>query len=166
MEIKQKIKNPAALAASVIGCNLAGAVGSIFTQTGPDSWYAGLIKPWFLPPSIAFPIAWTILYTLMGICLYLIWIEDREDRHVKVALGFFAIQLLLNILWSYLFFGLQNPMYGLIGIIFLWIFIAETIIASYRVSKNAGYLLIPYIAWVSFATLLNAAILLLNPVVF
>lgn len=161
-----EIKSPVTLIASVILCNLAGGIGGLFTKTGPDTWYAGLVKPWFLPPSIAFPIAWTILYTLMGIVLYLLWTEDKTTAHVKIALGFFAIQFVLNITWSYAFFGLENPLYGVIVIVFLWIFILETIITSFRVNKNAGYLLVPYIAWVSFAAILNTAILILNPVVF
>ncbi|MBN2734299.1 MAG: tryptophan-rich sensory protein [Methanomicrobiaceae archaeon] len=166
MKFTEMIKNPVALIACVIVCNLAGVIGGIFTETGPGTWYSGLVKPWFLPPSIAFPIVWTILYTMMGIVLYLLWREDRTNGHVKIALGFFAIQLLLNVAWSFFFFGLENPLYGLIVIVFLWIFILETIITSYKVNKNAAYLLIPYILWVSFATLINAAVLMLNPIIF
>ncbi|MDD4126067.1 MAG: tryptophan-rich sensory protein [Methanomicrobium sp.] len=166
MNLKELIKNPAALVASLIVCNLAGVIGGLFTETGPGTWYSGLVKPWFMPPSIAFPIAWTILYILMGVSLYLLWTEDRTEAHVKIALGFFAIQLILNVAWSFFFFGLNNPLYGLIVIVFLWIFILETIIASYRINKKAGYFLIPYIVWVSFAAIINAAVLMLNPVVF
>jgi len=164
MKIKELIKDPAALIGAVVLCNLAGVAGGFFTETGAGSWYEGLIKPWFLPPSIAFPIAWTTLFILMGISLYLLWIEDKNSKNVKIALGFFAIQLLLNVGWSFFFFGLKSPLYGIIGIIFLWIFIFETIIASYKVNKTAAYLLIPYIAWVTFAAAINAAVLLLNPV--
>jgi tryptophan-rich sensory protein len=166
MKITKFIKDPVAFLACVIVCNLAGVVGGLFTETGPGTWYSGIVKPWFLPPSIAFPIVWTILYILMGITLYLLWTADRTNLQVKVALGFFAIQLALNIAWSFFFFGLNNPLYGLIVIVFLWIFIFETIITSYRINKNAAHLLIPYILWVSFATLINAAVLILNPVVF
>lgn len=166
MEYLKSVKNPAALAASVILCNLAGVLGGLFTDTGADSWYAiEIVKPWFLPPSIVFPIVWTILYTLMGVSLYLLWTEDKTTGNVNVALGFFVIQLILNIGWSYLFFGLKSPLYGLIGIIFLWIFILQTILTSYRVNKNAAYILIPYILWVTFAAFLNAALLALNPLI-
>ncbi|WOF16717.1 tryptophan-rich sensory protein [Methanoplanus sp. FWC-SCC4] len=166
MKLKNYIKEPLTLIASVIICNLAGIIGGFFTETGPGSWYAEeLVKPWFIPPSIAFPIVWITLYTLMGISLYLLLAEGFNRQKVRAAVSVFAIQLILNVLWSVLFFGMKSPLFGMIGIIFLWIFILQTIIVSYDINKKAAYLLMPYIAWVSFAAYINAAILMINPVI-
>ncbi len=148
-----------------IGISLsAGAIGSIFTIQYIPTWYATLTKPFFAPPNWLFGPAWTTLYILMGISLFLI-LRKRNffEKMNKIAIGFFGIQLVLNTLWSFLFFALQNPFYGLIGIIFLWFSILGTIIAFYPISKKAAYLLTPYILWVSFASILNASIWLLNP---
>ncbi|MBP2133771.1 tryptophan-rich sensory protein [Methanomicrobium sp. W14] len=159
------IKNPCLLAVSIVICIIPGIFGSLFTSTSDGSWYSSLAKPWFLPPSFLFPVVWTALYIMMGISLYLILKEDISKRNVNIAAVFFAVQLILNACWSFLFFGLESPLYGLIGIIFLWIFILLTIVASYKVSRYAGVLLVPYILWVTFAAVLNAAVLVLNPVV-
>jgi len=152
-------------AGSVILSFLAGFIGSLFTETGPGSWYQTvLVKPWFTPPGIVFPIVWNILYLLMGISLYLILSGDFTDRRVRVLAGVFALQLFLNALWSYLFFGLENPLYGLICIIFLWSAILFLIVYSWSYNRKISYLLIPYIAWVTLATAINAAVVVLNPV--
>ncbi len=99
----------------------------------------------------------------MGIALYLIWESGVERREVKIALGIFGVQFFFNVLWSFLFFGMQSPLLGLIDIVILWVLIAATIIAFYRVKKTAAYLLIPYICWVSIATALTYSIYVLNP---
>lgn len=153
--------------AFILGCELAGAAGSIFTAPAIGSWYADLAKPWFTPPNWIFAPVWTALYALMGIALYLVYEKGFVNgklrfSKIRASVTIFAVQLALNILWSYLFFGLQSPLYGLAGIIPLWIAIAATIVSFYRVSKPAGIVLLPYIAWVSIATALNYYVWILN----
>ena len=147
---------------SVLVCQTAGAVGSLFTSPSIPTWYASLQKPNFNPPNGVFAPVWTILFLLMGISLYLIWSKGLRDKKVKTAVIIFAIQLILNMLWSFLFFGLQSPLYAFIEIIILWLAILLTITSFYKISKIAGYLLLPYILWVSFAAVLNFSILVLN----
>jgi len=150
------------LAASVLLCVIVGSLGSLVTITGPGSWYATLQKPFFAPPNWVFAPVWITLFVLMGGALYLVWESGTERRDVQVALGVFGVQFLLNVLWSVLFFGLQSPLLGLADILLLWIMIVVTIWAFYRVKKLAAYLLIPYIAWVSLASVLNGAIYFMN----
>lgn len=145
---------------SIIICQLAGIIGSIFTSSSVTTWYPTLTKPDFSPPSWIFAPVWITLYFLMGISLYLIWINKVKDS-VK-AFILFGIQLILNVIWSFLFFGLKSPLYGLIDIIVLLVAITLTILFSYKISVLAAILLIPYLIWVSFATILNYNILLLN----
>jgi len=151
------------LIGSIILCNLAGLLGTLVTGTGPGSWYDMLVKPSFNPPSWVFGPAWTLLYILMGISLYLVLMAWRKGTEVRIPLILFGIQLALNALWSFLFFGLQSPATGLAGILVLWVFIVATIVTFFRVSRPAAFLLLPYLAWVSFASLLNYAIFILNP---
>ncbi|MFH1473615.1 MAG: TspO/MBR family protein [Candidatus Aenigmatarchaeota archaeon] len=141
----------------ILICQGAGIFGSIFTAPSIGEWYVDLNKPFFTPPSWMFGPVWISLYTLMGISLYLVW--DKRD---KISISLFSIQLGLNAIWSLLFFGLQNPLYGLAGIIPLWFAILLTIIKFYRIDKKAGLILIPYILWVTVATALNYYILILN----
>jgi len=148
------------LAISMVICLLAGAIGSIFTMPAIAGWYSTLSKPAWTPPNWAFGPVWTTLYILMGISLYLIW--NTRVRGVKTAMGIFAAQLVLNVLWSFLFFGLQSPLLGMIGIVALWIAILATIIVFYRISRPAAYLLLPYIVWVTIASALNYSVLVLN----
>ena len=148
------------LAISVIVCLAAGILGSIFTTPNIATWYAALNKPAFNPPNWIFGPVWTTLYILMGISLYIIWEKGFEKN--KLPIFFFGCQLVLNAKWSFLFFGMHSPLLGLIGIVLLWLFILATIISFYRVSKLAGILLVPYILWVSFASILNYYILILN----
>ena len=106
---------------------------------------------------------WTLLYILMAVAAGLVWDKIKEqNQEVKVALGFFLIQLTLNAIWSYIFFGLKNPMLALIEIALLWLMIYETYLKFTKINKTAGYLLIPYMAWVAFAGILNASIWWLN----
>ncbi len=151
------------LIGSIILCNLAGLLGTLVTVTGPGSWYDMLVKPSFNPPSWVFGPVWTILYILMGISLYLVLMAWRRGSDTRIPLVLFGIQLALNALWSFLFFGLQSPAAGLAGIIVLWIFIGATIVTFFRISRPAALLLLPYFAWVSFASILNYAIFTLNP---
>jgi benzodiazapine receptor len=150
------------LAAAIFFCVIVGSMGSLVTITGPGSWYATLLKPFFAPPNWVFAPVWITLFVLMGIALNLVWESGTERRDVKAALGVFGVQFLLNIIWSFLFFGLRSPLLGFIDIIFLWVMILLTIRAFYRVKKSAAYLLIPYIAWVTLASALNGAIYFMN----
>lgn len=138
---------------------LVGFLGSYFTISSIPTWYATLNKPFFSPPNFLFAPVWTALYILMGISLYLVLISKKnKDLAVKV----FLIQLFLNFLWSFIFFGLQNPLIAFLEIVALWVSILFTIKFFYPISKTSAYLLIPYILWVSFALILNLAIVLLN----
>lgn len=143
-------------------CFLAAAIGSAFTTGAIDTWYATLNKPFFSPPNWVFGSVWTMLYLLMGISLYLVWVSKAQQKAKRLAMTFFFIQLGLNALWSILFFGLKSPSAAFIGIVLLWLTIFLTIRNFLRISKVAGWLLIPYIAWVSFASVLNLAIIILN----
>jgi translocator protein len=150
------------LIAAILFCLIVGSLGSLVTTTGPGSWYTSLEKPFFAPPSWVFAPVWITLFILIGIALYLVWQCGTENQDVQIALWIFGVQFFLNVIWSFLFFGLQSPLLGLIDIILLWIMIAATIGAFYRVKKSAAYLLIPYIAWVTLASALNGAIYFMN----
>jgi len=140
-----------------------GFVGSFFTSDAIGNWYAGLEKPSFNPPSWLFAPAWTILYILIGISFYIVWKEGLEDlKNKNIVIGVYSVQLFLNLLWSILFFGLRNPLWALIEIIVLWFVILLNIVVFYRVRKEAGILLVPYLLWVSFASILNYYIFILN----
>lgn len=152
----------ARLIAAIIICQLAGVIGSVFTAPAITTWYAALEKPFFAPPNWIFAPVWITLFLLMGISLYFLWEKGLDKKENKIAVSFFALQLALNAVWSFLFFGLQSPFYAFIEIIFLWLAILLTIITFYRISKQAAYLLIPYILWVSLAAFLNLSIWLLN----
>lgn len=157
------MKNLLILLIFVIVCELAGILATPFTINAIPSWYSTLNKPPFSPPNFVFGPVWTILYMLMGLSAFLVWQKGVKKEKVKNALRLFALQLFLNFIWSILFFGLRSPLLGLIDILILWGLILITIIKFHRVSRTAAYLLIPYILWVSFATILNLSILLLNP---
>jgi tryptophan-rich sensory protein len=156
-------KSALILIGAVVLCNCAGLLGALVTTTGPGSWYESLVKPSFNPPSWLFGPVWTLLYILMGISLFLVIMEGRKGRDVRIPLVLFAIQLILNTIWSFAFFGLESPISGLLVILLLLAFIVATIMAFYPVRKAAAWLLIPYLLWVSFATALNYAIFTLNP---
>ena len=148
------------LVITILICQMAGIIGSVFTISSIPTWYASLNKPWFSPPNWLFGPVWITLFTLMGISLYLMW--NRGLKSVKIPLTLFGVQLILNTVWSFLFFGLESPFIAFIEIIILWISIALTIISFYRISKKAGLILLPYIIWVSIATALNYYIWILN----
>ena len=151
------------LIVAIIICQMAGVIGSIFTTPYIATWYATLKKPFFSPPNWVFAPVWLTLFSLMGISLYWVWNKDLKNKEVKNSVLIFTSQLIMNILWSVLFFGFQNPFYGLIGIIILWVTILFTILKFYKIDKRAGLILIPYILWVSIATALNYYVLILNP---
>jgi benzodiazapine receptor len=117
----------------------------------------------FTPPNWLFFPAWVTLYALMGISAFLIWRRGLDDRRVRTALIIFLIQLILNSLWSVVFFGLESPLYGVVVIIALWVAIFFTLLRFFNISTVAGILRIPYTVWVSFAAALNKSILVLNP---
>jgi benzodiazapine receptor len=150
------------LVGAVALCLLAGVIGSFLTTTAPGSWYDLLVKPSFTPPSWLFFPVWTTLYVLMGLSLYLVILEKGKGHDVRAPLLLFGIQLVLNILWSFLFFGLESPGSGLVGIVALWISIAATMVAFFKINRVAAVLLIPYLVWVTIAAILNYSIYLLN----
>jgi len=150
------------LVVSIVVCLAAGAIGSVFTRSAIPTWYATLEKPFFTPPNWLFAPAWTLLYILMGIAAFLVWRKGLENRQVRTALIVFLVQLILNALWSVVFFGLESPLYGLIVISILWIAILVTIIKFFRISRVASVLMWPYLLWVTFAAVLNSSIWLLN----
>lgn len=147
----------------VVTCVGIGYLSGTVTQESIMTWYPSLIKPSFNPPNWIFGPVWSMLYIMMGVAAGLVWDRmEYEKETVKNALIIFAIQLTLNALWSYLFFGLRNPMVAGIEIILLWLMIFETYTQFVKINKIAGYLLLPYLAWVSFATVLNGSIWWLN----
>ena len=158
--MKQSLKLIFALAIPL----LAGGIGSIFTTPAIPTWYADLIKPALNPPAWVFGPVWTTLFVLMGISAFLVWKKGLEHKPVKIALGIFIGQLVLNTLWSIIFFGLHSPGEAFVELVILWLAILATIIAFARISRLAVWLLIPYILWVSFAGYLNYSIWQLNKV--
>jgi len=155
------MKNILKLIASVVISQTAGAIGSLFTVQNIPTWYAGLNKPSFNPPAYLFGPVWITLYFMMGIAFFLVW-KQSETRSIKVPAVLFVAQLILNALWSILFFGMKNPAFGFIEIIILWIFIVLCFVKFYPVSKTAAWLMLPYLLWVSFASVLNFKIWMLN----
>lgn len=139
---------------------LMGGLGAFFTLSSVNSWFLTLNKPSWNPPSWLFGPVWTLLYVLMGIACYLIWKSDHPLK--KPLLKLYAIQLILNALWSPAFFGMQSPLLGLLVIIPLWVAILLCIIQFKKVSSLASGLMIPYLLWVTFATALNTSIFVLN----
>jgi tryptophan-rich sensory protein len=151
-----------------IGISLAaGFIGSFFTMDSISTWYTTLNKPFFSPPNWVFGPVWTVLYILMGWALYRIWNDHshqvkKDANLIHSAYYWFAAQLILNTLWSILFFGWKNPLLALYTILLLWFSIGMTVSAFFRIRREAAYALLLYWAWVSFASLLNLSIVLLN----
>ncbi len=161
-----KLTNRTKLLVSLALPQLAGLIGSLFTSSVIPTWYATINRPSLSPPNWIFGPVWTTLFILMGIAFYLVWTKwavlPWTKRQKRLALALFGVQLVLNTLWSIIFFGLQSPGGALIEIVFLWLAIAATIITFAKISRPAAWLLVPYIAWVSFASYLNYAIWSLN----
>ena len=139
-------------------CQGVGLLGSIFTNMSVSTWYPSLAKPWFTPPPGVIPAVWTVLFTLIGVSLFLAWRAGLTRPEHRGAAYAFAAQFAANILWSAAFFGLQSPMAGLAVIALLWILILLTISRFYLLSREAALLLVPYLAWVTFASALNFAL--------
>ena len=149
------------LVAFVLVCFGAGALGSWFTTPALDGWYANLRKPAWNPPNWVFAPVWSALYLLMAVAAWLVW-RRAGFRAPRGALCLFSSQLILNVTWSVLFFGLRSPIAALGGIAMLWVAIVATIVAFSRTSPAASWIMAPYRAWVTFASALNLAIWRLN----
>lgn len=139
-----------------------GALSGWFTASGVNGWYRTIAKPSWNPPDAVFAPVWTTLYILMGIALYLVWRRDAPAKAKRRAVIFWVGQLVLNVIWSFLFFSKHDIGFALIEILLLWLVILVTIFLFARISKAAAWLLVPYISWVSFAAILNYAIWQLN----
>ncbi len=148
---------------AVVICLSVGYASGMATQSSIQTWYPTLTKPFFNPPNWIFAPVWTILYIMMGISAGLIWSKKRQSPDlVKNALLLFSIQLILNAIWSFLFFGLNNTLLALIEILLLGLLILETIKKFKPIDALAAKLMIPYLLWVGFATILNGSIWWLN----
>jgi len=147
---------------SITLCFVVAFLGSAFTLPSITTWYAQLNKPFFSPPNWIFGPVWTVLYFLMGVSLYIIWNKNLKNKKKEDAIKIFIFQLTLNLLWSLVFFGLHQPLLAFIAIIILWISIFMMIKYFYKISKTSAYLLVPYIIWVTFASILNLAVAVLN----
>ena len=144
-------------------CLAVGYLSSLVTAESVKTWYPTLKKPFFNPPNWIFAPVWSLLYVLMGIAGGLVWNQLENNRElVKKGLFFFTAQLLLNAMWSYLFFGLHNILLAVIEIILLWLIVFETYLIFKKIDKTAAKLFIPYILWISFATILTIFIYILN----
>lgn len=157
-----RINNFFKLVIAIVVSELAGIFGSVFTAPSIPTWYAGIVKSALNPPAWVFGPVWTTLFVFMGIAAFLVWKKGLDRRDVKIALSIFLGQLVLNALWSIIFFGLHSPGGAFIEVIFLWLAILATIIVFAKISKAAAWLLAPYILWVSFAGYLNYSIWILN----
>lgn len=155
------MKKAIQLIVAILIVQSAGIIGSFATFSAIPTWYAGLAKPAFSPPSWVFGPVWTILYTLIGISLFLVWQEKGKEK--KTALGIFFVHLFLNALWSILFFGLHNPFIAFLEILLLLGTLLAVLWQFWRIRPMASYLLIPYLLWVSFAAFLNFTLWQLNP---
>ena len=150
-----------ALAISIAICFAAAGIGALMTTPALGDWYVRLNKPAWTPPNGVFGPVWTLLYASMGLAAWMVWLQ-RTSRNVTPALSIFAIQLILNVAWSGLFFELRSPGAGLLAIVALWCAIAATILSFRRTVALAGWILVPYLAWVSFAMALNFEIWRMN----
>ena len=158
----ERSRNILKLVISIVACQCAGLIGSIFTTPAIPTWYETLAKPSFTPPNWLFAPAWVTLYVLMGVAVFLVWRKGLGTKNVNAALITFLVQLVLNVLWSALFFGAKSLVGGAVVIVLLWIAILFTTLRFFKISTVAGGLLIPYILWVTFASALNISILALN----
>jgi tryptophan-rich sensory protein len=156
------MKNWKKLLISILICEFAGVVGSLFTTSAIKNWYIFLIKPTFAPPNWLFGPVWVTLYVMMGISLYLVWIKGLEKKEVKKAFNLFLVHLVFNAFWSIIFFGFRSILGGLIEISILVVLVLIIINKFYKIDKVASYLLIPYLLWGIFATFLNYNIFILN----
>lgn len=157
-----KPRTPSRSPLGVIGWLVATFIVALFgAQFEPGEWYASLDKPSWTPPNWIFGPVWTLLYVSMAYAAYLIWKQYGFERALS-ALALFIVQLIVNGLWSWFFFGIHRIGLAFFDIIVLWFLIAATILAFYKLNKTAGWILIPYLIWVSYAAGLNFAIWRMN----
>lgn len=153
------VYQPFKIIISIIITVSLGFLAGLLTMRGISTWYPTLTKPWFTPPNLTFPVAWTTLYILMGAAAGIVWSYDTQQPQLSAdALWYYRFQLALNILWSLIFFGLQAPFAALVEIVVLWVMLYRTGDMFNNIDRIAGLLFIPYLLWVTFATLLNAVI--------
>jgi tryptophan-rich sensory protein len=157
-----KLNNFYKLALAVVISEMAGVVGSISTIPAIPDWYATLVKPALNPPGWVFGPVWTLLYALMGVAAFWVWKKGWHKKEVRIALSLFILQLFLNVFWSFIFFGLHSPVWAFVNIILMWLAIVSTMIAFWKISRPAFYLLVPYVLWVTFAAYLNLTIMIIN----
>jgi tryptophan-rich sensory protein len=144
-------------------CLVVGYLSGMVTRESITTWYPTLVKPIFNPPNWVFAPVWSILYIMMGIAGGLVWNKiETDEKNVKTAFKYFIIQLALNAIWSFIFFYLHNPLLALIEIVLLWLMIFETYNQFKKIDSKAGMLMLPYLAWVTFAAFLNASVWWLN----
>lgn len=151
-----------ALAVAVLLPLVVGVLGSFSTMDSVRTWYPTLVRPSFAPPSWVFGPVWTTLYVMMGVASWLVWRQGVAKPEVRSALVSYGVQLGLNLAWSWLFFGLKQPFLALLDIVVLLVLIGVTAIRFAAVSRGAARLLLPYLAWVAFATVLNGGFWWLN----
>jgi len=144
-------------------CLLAGLAGSLLIIPAIPEWYASLQKPSFTPPEWVFRIVWIVLFILMGIAAYLVWVNGARKKERANAILLFAIQLVLNVMWVFVFFGMHNLQGGFLVAVGLLLAITLTIVKFAKISGKAALLLVPYLLWIIFATALNFSVVLLNP---
>ena len=161
-EFIASIKNPGKLLIAVVIAHAAGLVGSVFTVRSVDTWYTTLAQPYFAPPSWLFGPVWLTLYTLMGIAAYLVWQKWQSDAESRVPLVIYFLHLILNAFWSIVFFGFRDPGTAFVVIMILLAIIFYLTLAFSRTDTYAGYLMVPYLTWVGFASFLNYYIWILN----
>jgi translocator protein len=150
----QKVHKLKIFVLSLVVVYLSAFIGSLFTSMNTDSeWYQS-IRPAITPPNYVFPIVWNILFFLIALSLYFAWINSNEKQKIKVAIVF-GVNLILNILWSVFYFGMQKPNYAFFELIVLWFSIISMIALTARINKKSAWLLVPYLLWVSFAGVLN-----------
>jgi translocator protein len=141
---------------------VAGAIGGFFSAANVPTWYQTLLKPAFTPPGWVFGPVWGMLYLMMGLAFFFVLISEQNKDSRRFVAGLFGVHLLLNTLWSILFFGLRNPFLAFIDIIVLWLMITALVFVFWNIKKLAGMLMIPYWLWVSFASVLNYSIWKMN----
>lgn len=147
---------------TVLICESVGILSGLLARANNNIWFQGLNKPVWNPPAYLFAPVWTTLYFLMGISLGIIWNNTATEQSKRYAYLLFVLQLFLNFWWSILFFKFNSPIFALVDIILMVLIIILTIVSFSKFSKTAAWLLVPYIAWVSFATILNFSIWNLN----
>jgi translocator protein len=156
------MKNAPKIILFIIICELVGIIGAYFSGPVLGGWYVSLAKSPLNPPTEYFGPIWTILYAFMGYAAFLIWNTASKKKEVRSALVLFADLLILNLLWSVIFFGIGKPFAAFVEILALWIVSLLTVLAFFKVSHKAAYFLIPFLVWVSFAAYLNYSIVILN----